>query len=395
MYVFLGLFSFIPFYFVVAYFFIRPIIQPLSNQHYLLLGAIPIATSMILFIGNSILIHKLKNKTKIFFPRILCPLIIFALGFISLISTNDLNQSIAHLAKYSIVIGVYIIISYNATSYENIKNMLALIALSSLIPLLYGIYQRFILYMPRPDSLMSDYNEFGIYICLMIMINLFVIINSEKYFKFKYLFYTILFLQIFSLVISLNRGSWIALTISFFLSIFFFYKKLPVIKILISFIILLSISFGVITQRMGELNKLNEDGYSQNTFAGRIGAWTILSKMINIKPITGYGIGTASSIDLRGVKIAPHNDYIRMAYDLGWLGGFVYFLFLLSPCYRSLFNRTERYSWSLNFISFTSGVYFFVISGFQNPAYSFINMPLYLLLTSLPHYKLQHHQDEK
>lgn len=395
MYILLGFISFIPFYFVIAYFFIRPLIQPLSNQHYLLFNTIPIASSMIIFVVNSIIIHRLKYKTKIKLPRILFPIIITLFGFISLIYTHDIKESISHVAKYCIIIGLYVIISYNATSYKNIRNMFIGITLSSLIPLLYGIYQRFILNIPRSGSLLADYNEYGIYISLMIIINIYILLNMNKNFSFRILFYFIFILQIASFILSLNRGSWIALTISLIFSIILFYKKLPITKIIVTSIIVVIFSSGIIIQRMGELNKLNEAGYSQDTFKGRIDTWIILLKKVNINPITGYGIGTASSIDLHGIQIAPHNDYVRMSYDLGWFGGFVYFLFLLAPCYRSLFNRKDKDKWSLSFVSFTSGVYFFVISGFQNPAYSFINVPLYLFLTSLPHYTLDPEHDEQ
>jgi hypothetical protein len=73
--------------------------------------------------------------------------------------------------------------------------------------------------------------------------------------------------------------------------------------------------------------------------AGRRELWPILIKQCSASPVTGLGAGSVSAVAPKlsgGILSHPHNDYLRVYCDGGWIGELLFVAFLLWAFVRSL-----------------------------------------------------------
>jgi O-antigen ligase len=71
-----------------------------------------------------------------------------------------------------------------------------------------------------------------------------------------------------------------------------------------------------------------------NSFNWRIAQWSYLMGQFEFSPIFGYGIGTNRFISENNLE--PHNDYVRVLVEGGWVGFTTYIGFLLMQVIRLL-----------------------------------------------------------
>lgn len=80
-------------------------------------------------------------------------------------------------------------------------------------------------------------------------------------------------------------------------------------------------------------------GQTQINTEGRTVIWSAVTSDINSSPFIGHGAGAASErvkVEVPG-QVEPHNDYLRLLYDYGWIG-----LTAFMICYLGLVRRTWK-----------------------------------------------------
>ncbi|MCU4137980.1 MAG: hypothetical protein MW689_001551 [Thermodesulfobacteria bacterium] len=365
-----------------AYLFFRPLVQPFANQHLTLFGSIPINAPLpLIVIFYSFLGCIFRKDFSIIVPKVIPLYLLLYWSMFSLYNTKFYLASIGFIFKILTAVSVYLFV-YNAVhSVEDIKKLIKTICITCFVLIICGFYQVAtkqgnIWYygIVRMKSLFGSANPFGIFLslCLIATLLMITIFDSKNKF-YKFLFVMI----IIASILGLNRGSWIAMSSALILGYFFFRNKIKFRYIIGPILIVFIIFSPIIILRFSEWSEVTPG----NTFLARINMWKIILKLIPYHPFIGYGIGTADLLfqDLFGIRAWPHNDYLRLALEIG-IGVIFYIYFLFSVLFLFLKNRYKN--WKFNFCFVVLLLYWIIISIPQNIISNVINFPLFMALVA-------------
>lgn len=365
-----------------AYIFFRPLVQPFANQHLTLFGSIPINTPLpLIVIFYSFLGCIFRKDFSIIVPKVIPLYLLLYWSIFSLYNTKFYLASIGFIFKILTAVSVYLFV-YNAIqSTEDIKNMLKTICAICFVSIIWSFYQ-FIFRkgkiwfdgIVRIHSFLVGANEYGIFLSLCLIATLLMIMifdSKNKFYKFLFI------MIIIASILALNRGSWIAMSSALILGYFFFHNKIKFRYIIGPILIVFIVFSPIIILRFSEWS----EGTPGNTFLARINMYKIILKLIPYHPFIGFGIGTADLLfqDLFGIRAWPHNDYLRLALEIG-IGVIFYVYFLFSVLFLFLKNRYKN--WKFNFCFVVLLLYWIIISIPQNIINDVINFPLFMALVA-------------
>lgn len=388
---------FSPINIIMFYIFFRPLVQPFAYHKYTLISEVPLTSIFSLILIASAYVNALFKKENKLNHSSLIPLyLLLFFSLFSFINTTNYLVSMGGLLKILSGISMYIL-AYNSIEDEHsIKRILWAFVLCSIIPMATGYYQYFtgtghewkgVYYASkRPDSCLGEWNIYGEFLCINIIATLILFLKEKRFNKKKIFLSLIILSLIISLILSMNRGSWISL----FLGLMFatlIYKKRIKFKWIVFAGLLITISFGgIIYERFEELRK-SKDGYSQNTLQARIDYWNRLIPIVLDKPWIGHGLETAIIEGEMPYKkiLAPHNDYIRLGLEIGIPGALFYLVFLLIVFLRSVEQKYHIDKWEINFPVLIIICYFIILSAFQNIIYNVTIFPMFMALLGISH----------
>jgi O-antigen ligase len=273
---------------------------------------------------------------------------------------------------------------YGAIKNENdTEKLLIPIIVQSWIINIYGYYQ-YIAGRNRISSLLIEANAYGEYLCLLLGATFIVMLRTKKKWIRIFLLATSFAIAI-AMVLAQNRGSWIATAFALVVSSILYGRQINFAKLVVPIAIVAIFSSGIVRQRFQQLNKLSESGYSQNTFQGRVETWYLMLKLVPMSPIVGHGIGSSFSIGEKyyGVKIAPHNDYVRIVVESGFPALFIYVGFLLSILASNIIRACRYENWWAHFPMLFVICYWMVISITQNLVSNVSIFPLFMALVAV------------
>jgi O-antigen ligase len=389
----------------VTYLLLRPLLQPFAYHHYPLIGPVPLTSLFSVLLIIIAYFNALTNKKSSTWHMIMLPL--YGLLFFSILSianTPSYYYSVAGLIKILCGISMYVLVFNAVQKREQLRTILWCIVLSSLIPMAIGYYQfvtktghawKSAFYASRrPDSCFGEWNIYGEFLCVCIVTALMLLLLEKGPTIKKILLGIILTLLVSSLVISLNRGSWVSLSAGVVISSLVFIKKVKLRWIVLTALIIFVSTGGFIYKRFQQLDE-KWDGYSQNTLQGRIDYWQKLIPLIVDKPLIGYGIGSSVIVGDQYFKkgMAPHNDYLRLALETGIPGALLYLIFLYWVFLKELFDRIKK-RWEIGYPILILIVYVIVLSAFQNIIYNVTIFPMFTALLAISH-KSSHLLDSK
>ncbi len=380
---------------ISIYVFFKPLIQPASTYKYTILGQIPLASIFSgSLIASTIFTVLFKKNYKITnFPIIMLLSMLF-FSLLSFINSIDYLLNLGGIIKIITAISLYILTYNSIKEGKEAKKILSVFAVSSIIPILYGFYQ----YITgtghawlgtfykgnRIDSFIGQYNEYGIFLCLSIIATLIIFFWSNSR-KAKVLWIILLILQTVSLILSLNRGSWICLFIGFVVSILFYWRFANLKWIFVIFLIITLSAAPTIIKRFQALDQEVAPGYSQNTLQDRVDTWKVLLPLALKEPLTGFGIDNSTLVTAKYLhrEIVPHNDYLRILLETGIFPLIFYFIFLVGELITFIKLRRISRNDFINFPIFAMIVYFILISFTQNIIYNQILFPTFLGLLAV------------
>ena len=291
---------------------------------------------------------------------------------------------------------MYVIVFNAVKKKEHQIKILWSMVLGSLIPMAIGYYQfltgtghawKSAYYASRrPDSCLGEWNIYGEFLCISIVAGLILFFMEKRFNKNKILLAGILTSLLFSLIISLNRGSWISFAIGLSVASIVFIRKIKLRWVVITGVVISLSMGGLIYQRFKQLDQ-KKDGFSQNTLEGRIYYWQKLFPLIFRKPIVGHGIGASVIVGDRYLKkgMAPHNDYLRLALEIGIPGSLLYIAFLSSVFLKELKSAMKSGNWEIGFPMLMIISYVIILSAFQNIIFNVTIFPMFMALLALSH----------
>jgi len=327
-----------------------------------------------LFFGVYIALNnldKIKNM-PLKFPWAVFLFLTFILSFFSFDKTASFSEWLRLLSIFALYLIGYMIIKK-----EDLGKFIKIIILSALIPSIFAIYQYLTdtgLSIPFEGIYNRIYGTFAhpnllaFYLIMPIALSLFIFLTGEKK-KINYLFYLIpLFGYITVLSLTYTRGAWLA-----FIILIFIIGVLRYRLFLISFFIIIFffyIGIEPINNRVNDLLKNNPD----SSISWRINLWKNGMKYISEKPLLGYGTGTSKELILkkRGPQYGssdPHNDYLKITLENGFLGLVSYIFLIISLMYNLAikyknFHTPKFKTLYITFLSIT--ISFYILSFADN-----------------------------
>ena len=108
------------------------------------------------------------------------------------------------------------------------------------------------------------------------------------------------------------------------------------------FYVATSISMCVILMLLGNiyLNSLAGNVIKQNSVRGRLETWSVMWKMIKLKPLIGY---SPNKEYFEKTIVYPESEYLLNTWRYGFIGLFAYFMILWNTFYAGFQNRFSKY----------------------------------------------------
>lgn len=378
---------------LAIYAFTRPIIQPFILLNYKLVG-IPYSYLWALILPAAYAVNFFGGRWKLICYKSTPLFVLLIIAVLSSVVSIDIGASVEGTIK---LLSGFLAFGMAYNSVKNMKQantIIMAVVLCSVVPMIFGYYQFAIgnysqihfAAVQRVNSVFGVGNAYGIFLSITICASLMLLLNPGADKKVRFLVLGLLASMVASQVLALNRGTWLALTCAILIALVPYRKKVKIRWFIAGGIIIAVVFSGVIVKRFSETT-YRYDGEVKDTLAGRVETWQMLAPHIMERPILGHGPGTTEDSDEGGgdTRLAPHNDYVRLAMDVGLLGCAVYIYFLLSLPFFYLRKRAVLRGslWRFNFAMGVLTTYFIVISATQNIVYNLTNFGLFLILNGV------------
>jgi O-antigen ligase len=287
------------------------------------------------------------------------------------------------------------LLTYNAISTDrHVKTALWGVVVSTIIPMIYGYYQFFTktgsIYMTgkgatRLGSFFFQPNAYGEFICIALCASIMLLLLKVKTKKSLVLLICIIISLLISLLLSMHRGSWIALVIAFLVAYLPFYRKIKLRWYLFPGLLLAISGSGIIIERFVQLQQINPWGHSYNTLAGRVEYWIKILSLVPDNFLIGYGIGTSQLVMNKrfGINNIPHNDYIRLLFEVGAPGLILYIIFLAREWWHNLLGARSLQNWQIYYPMMICSTYWIILATVQNMIFSVSIFPYFLMFLAV------------
>ena len=378
---------------VMSYLIFRPLIQPFAWLQYKLFG-LPIALPFSLIVIALGILFSLIGKRwnpivgKSEFFNLFMVIAILSIGV-----SNYFQESMAGLIKL-LTVWFLFAFAYNSVDKEDdaIRIIDSLI-LSSVVPLAFGFYEAItgnydILLDSEVDRIASVFvtgNDYGIFLTFLTAVCAIRLsrVNSRNV---QRAVLVILLMVLVSQVLSLNRGTWLALTIGFVLAAAKYNRFFNFKPFLAGATVFLVIFSGTIADRFSELSDPSSVHYDKtSTLEGRFNYWQAITPLIVERPILGYGLGTGSLVTKKhlGTTNKPHNDYVHISLEMGIFAALAYIGFLIRILVYFFTRPIIQDLWIWNFSLLMLSTYFIIISMTQNIVQTTLNFPIFMILVAV------------
>lgn len=362
--------------------FSRPLIDPLRNYSFIgyfnVLGIFSFLNVILIpfaFIRD--------RGFKIFPPTIKWFYAFIVIATFSIFNSAKLADSIAFIFKLLSLCALFLL-SYNLIKHiDDAKKILNIIIYSSIVPIVYGIFQvitkqgviQDLTGYIRLNSTFAISNPFAFYLGIVILTVLLLQISFSST-KFKFLHILITLCGIVCLYFTYVRAIWIALAISLIIMALI-ERKIRKLLFVFSIVILLFFSEGI-ANRFQDISQQPKKGTSSLEFRFII-AEQLIKNALPHHVIIGSGIGTSEDVAGRFTDFQnlPHNDYLRVLLETGVLGLITYGIFLLSFL-KFIIKRLLKKNWfSLN-VGFGGIFIYYLVASFGQNCFTAISASGYI-----------------
>jgi O-antigen ligase len=286
---------------------------------------INIALICALFCNFSRVWHDLPAK----FRRIWLPFLFLAFAAViySPVQLDGLRKFLTYFCFFIMFSFAFVVVR----SERDLLYFLKMIILSSVLPVIYGLFQvtaRYDLYEDRIRSTFSHPNIFAFYIITIIGIILFLQCTAR--FKVSGQYRLILAVYLLPLLVLLlftkTRNAWIGCAIQFLVYGIVYDRKALVLLVLAPII---ALAIPDVADRVNDLSSGNDyigGGANVNAYTWRKILWESSFGYIWQRPILGYGL---DSFPYYSPEFFPletrhgtnaHNVYIQMIFEMGFIG---------------------------------------------------------------------------
>jgi len=381
-----------PLHLACFYLLMRPLVEPFSYWKNTFVSGVPVTGIFAVVLIGSVIYNFLALKRFRLIPRNMAPLyILLVLAGFSILNSLDQIMSIAHILKIVTAVALFLLVFNCVRSHDDARKVLRAFVIASILPMLYGYYQYFTgtghahagaFYVgSRIDSFLYQWNAYGEFLSIEICAALMLFLQEKRRWIKIGLLMAICSMFV-SLVLSLNRASWISLCFAAIISMAFYIRKMRVKWIIVGTVVFFFIFGSVFVSRFEELQQRSVYGGQKNTLVQRAKLWERILPLIPEHPLIGHGMGTASVVSQRYLRtdMVPHNDYLRLALEAGIPAALLYIWFLLYELAANIRRTFNKKSWFINMPMLMAILYFIVMSFVQNIVYNVAVLPMFFAL---------------
>jgi len=376
-----------PLHLASFYLIMRPLVEPFSYWKNTFVGGVPVTGIFAIVLIGSAIYNFLALKRFRLVLRNMVPLyFLLALAALSILNSRNPMMSLAHILKIVTAIAFFLLVFNCTRSHNDARRILNAFVIASILPMLYGYYQYFTgtghahagaFYTgKRIDSFLYQWNAYGEFLSIEICAATMLFLQKNRRWIRIGLLAAICSMFI-SLVLSLNRASWISLCFAAIVSMTFYIKKIKLKWIILGSVVLFLAFGSVVVSRFEELQQRSAYG-QKNTLVQRATLWKRILPLIPEHPLIGHGIGTASVVSEHYLRteMVPHNDYLRLALEAGIPAALLYIWFLLYELGTNIRRTVVQDNWYINMPMLMAIVYFIIMSFVQNIVYNVTVLPM-------------------
>ena len=295
-----------------------------------------IATLIILGGGLSYIV---VNKVNILeFPASRPYFVFLAISLLTLLLTPDRLVGISDWMRLVSIFVIYISILNLFETEEKIHKLLQATLISVIVPSAVGFYQfltdtgnQSVYGFSRIFATFTHPNPYAFYLTMLLPMGIVLLLKDG--FSSRSIILGILCATMgISLILTYTRVAWIAVFLAIVLLGTFRYRKLLLISVPLFFLLVKFDPF--LVRRLGDVFEFSSYYNPQNSFVWRIKYWSEVIPLILSRPILGYGL---SSFSFYSRRWAAHNDYLRVAFETGFIGLGAYLWILLSLLMRATY----------------------------------------------------------
>lgn len=267
------------------------------------------------------------------------------LGFISIIMSPDKVASLRSFFAVLTYFSCFAIPYFFLKSEEDVVVLLKFVIYSSVIPFCFAL-KEFLL--PEGSTGLNGFRLFGSFshpnifaFYLVLIASLCFFVLKTKLFTFDGKFFVhvkiILLASLVCLLATKTRSAWIALVFVFTIYAVIVERRYIVYLVILGLIAMLipSIQERVFDMLSGGSVDTLDEGEALNSYAWRKVVWGAAWSYIVDKPLLGHGYDSFSYYFLdffpleSNTSFDAHNTFVQIAFDMGFLGVFAYFILFI------------------------------------------------------------------
>lgn len=260
--------------------------------------------------------------------------IIILLSLVNAVDIWDgLHNFISEYFKYAVIFLVTLEI---IKGEEQFRRLWLTLPCSASIVLIYGIYEHFIMAVPRIYTTFSNPNPAATYFLMISLLSIaFMLFNKNM--LFRLLGFSFGLLGIINLIISGSRGAWLGFIAGFGLIIFFVVRNTRIFKnkkaVIIFLLFILAFVFLLPDQVINRFKSIIN--LADSSIQQRLMMYSTGLKMIKEHPLLGVGTGQFKLVygaykpEKARLYSHIHNFYLHLTVETGLLGlsGFIILMF--------------------------------------------------------------------
>jgi O-antigen ligase len=338
-----------------------------------LLNVAIVLLAVVVVVGRYVSIRKL--------PATRPYLVLLAIGLLGLIVSSYRTDTIREWFRLASPLAIYTLVAGVARRRPGIGWLITLIALSAVVPFAVGLYQAV---SGTGSQVTAGFNRaystfwfpagFAFYLLIVLMLAIPQLKVSQRFWR-QVVFAGLIGLCELLLLLTYVRAAWAGMLLAVGLFGLFYSRKLLFIGIIGVLIVVLTVP--AVTQRFADLR--TPDTFSSgggtvgpasalgasNSFQWRLALWGDTLSFAVAHPWVGNGLGSFANLAALtrvGLKIAAHNDYLRILVEMGVMGLLV-FLWLHLSVLRGAWRvyRQRRPAWQSAFALAFIGLYLAIL----------------------------------
>jgi len=355
--------------------------------------------SVFMFLPMALWLYKMVLKKEILFVRnqITLPLTVFAIvATLSVFTAINPKYTLRELREEMITdFLLFFMILNNIRDMKQVNNIILSLLMGSLIQGIYSSIHYFSMdwnllnYGIRVGGLTGGGISYSVFLISILPFVAYKIVYSSG--SKRFFFLCLLFMNLFMVYLTHQRGAWIALIIQV-LTLFLFLRRWILCIVVVGAIAvsLLFIPTGTLYHGEKGIDISTYDPFqASNSINSRIALWRFALKEISKDPFTGIGFGRHSfSMKYQQFRRTDvwhaHNTFLNLTIQLGFQGllAFAFILYRLARTYWIALKEAEGETYYFFLASLISAVGFFVRNMFDDH-YVDDNAQMFWVLTAL------------